>query len=336
MTVRLAIRTVVVAMMLVCLSSPTQAYLKLGTSFGPDAISLKWRAGTISYFVNAARIPSNLSSADFQAAVVRGFNTWNDVPTATVDFQFAGFVNNTPFDEDDVNTIGFLQRPELERVLASTGFTYDTRTGELIEADIFFNGSFDWSTSQGGQSGRFDIQSIAAHEAGHFLGLGHSALGETEQRSSGGRRLIAAGAIMFPIAFSPGSIVGRTLRADDVAGVSDIYPTTDFRRDTGSIQGRITKSGQGVFGAHVVAFNLSTQDLVANFTLEQDGEFVIAGLSPGLYVVRAEPLDDGDLESFFDGVQPTDLDFTPHFHERVVAVPEGGTSHRVDIAVGTR
>jgi hypothetical protein len=141
---------------------------------------------------------------------------------------------------------------------------------------------------------------------------------------------------MFPVAFAPGNITERTLHADDIAGVSDIYPSADFRRITGSIHGRVTRSGQGVFGAHVVAFNLRTRDLVGNFTLDDDGGFVIAGLEPGLYVVRAEPLNDGELESFFDGVEPDDINFAPRFHDEVVAVPEGGSSDRIDIAVGTR
>jgi hypothetical protein len=316
-------------------SSPTEAYLKIGTSFGREALSLKWRPGTIAYFVNNSGA-QGVSPDALRSAVERGFGRWNDVSTAVVDFQFGGFVSNVPFDADDVSTVGFDSRPELDRVLASTGVTYDLRTGEILEADIFFNSSFNWSASQGAQPGLFDLEAIAAHEAGHFLGLGHSAIGETERLASGGRRLIASAAVMFPIAFGPGNIRGRTLRADDIAGVSDIYPASDFRQATGSIQGRVTRNGSGVFGAHVVAFNLRTQDLVGNFTLEDDGGFVIAGLTPGLYVVRVEPLDDGDLISFFDGVGPDDLAFAPRFHDRVVVVPPGGSSDSVDVSVEAR
>ncbi|HXE80899.1 MAG TPA: matrixin family metalloprotease [Vicinamibacterales bacterium] len=315
-------------------SAPAHAYLKLGAVVEEETVALKWRAGTISYFVVNAGVP-NVSAAEFQAAVQRAFDAWNAVETAEVDVQFAGFTNLQPFETDDVSVIGFRQREDLERVLASTGFSYLVSTGELVEADIFFNSRFPWTTASEGQPGRFDIQSIATHEAGHFLGLGHSALGETV-REGGGRRVIAAEAVMFPIAFSPGGTNERRLRADDIAGISDLYPSSDFRRITGSIQGRVSRSGRPIFGAHVVAFNLETGELVGGFTLEDNGGFVIAGLSPGLHVLRAEPLDDGELESFFDGVTPEDLNFRPTFHDRLVVVPAGGSSERVEISVGAR
>ena len=33
---------------------------------------------------------------------------------------------------------------------------------------------------------------------------------------------------MFPIAFAAGSIAQRTLKADDIAGISDLYPDGGF------------------------------------------------------------------------------------------------------------
>lgn len=327
----LAVTAVIAA---AALSTPAHAYLKLGAVVEEETVSLKWRAGTISYFIADEEVP-NVTAAEFQAAVQRGFDTWNAVETAETDFQFAGFTSQLPFDVDDVNTIGFRERQDLDRVLATTGFTYLVSTGELVEADIFFNSRFPWTAASGGQAGRFDVQSIATHEAGHFLGLGHSALGETV-REGGGRRVIAGEAVMFPIAFAAGGTNERRLRADDIAGVSDIYPSSDFRRITGSIQGTVSRSGRPIFGAHVVAFNLQTGELVGGFTLEDDGGFVIAGLSPGLHVLRAEPLDDGELESFFDGVTPEDLNFQATFHDRLIVVPEGGSSERIEIGVGAR
>ncbi len=246
------------------------------------------------------------------------------------------FVGGRPLDQDDANVIGFAARPDLERTLASTSFLIDTRNGEILESDIFFNSTFDWSVAPGGEAGRFDVQSIATHEAGHLLGLGHSLLGETEARPSGGRRLIASAAVMFPIAFTAGNIVDRDLAADDIAGVSDIYSTGGFRRDTGTLQGTVTKGGRGIFGAHVVAFNPRTGDLVGGFSLDEAGAFAIAGLSPGTYIVRVEPLDDGDVESFFEASANVDADFKAAYYPRQVTVPKGNGSARITIEVSPK
>jgi hypothetical protein len=299
-----------------------------------NTVSLRWTTLPARYFVNDAGVPG-VTADQFRQAVDRAFRTWEDVPTAAVRFQFAGFTRAQPLDEDDMSTLGFLSQPELDRVLASTNFLVDTRSGEILESDIFFNSAFQWSVAENGEPGRFDVQSIALHEAGHFLGLSHSALGETEPRAGGGHRVLGAGAVLFPIAFAPGNIAGRTLQPDDIAGVSDIYPGGTFQQDTGSVQGRVTKDGGGIFGAHVVAYDPRTGSLVGNFTLEDTGEFVIAGLSPGVHVLRVEPLDDAEIESFFDRTD-LDTDFGPAFHERLVIVPRGGTSARVEIAVRPR
>lgn len=323
--------------MLVTGVAPVDAYLKLGTDVNGRTISLKWagRATAIRYFVTDAGV-AGVSAGEFRDAVTRGFNTWQNVETSSVGFEFGGFVSARPLDQDGANVVGFANRPDLERTLASTSFLIDTRSGEIIESDIFFNSNFQWSVAPGGEPGRFDVQSIATHEAGHFLGLGHSSLGETEAIPSGGRRLLSAASVMFPIAYSSGNIVDRELQADDIAGVSDIYPDGSFRQRTGSLQGKVTKGGQGVFGAHVVAFNLANGQLVGGFSLDQDGGFAIAGLSPGVYVVRIEPLDDGDVESFFESTSNVDANFRAMFYPKLMTVRAGGGSAEADVEVAPK
>jgi Matrixin len=314
--------------------TPAQAYLKLGLHDSGGGVSLRWTAQPARYSVNDGGVPG-VSSEQFRQAIERAFRTWEDVPTASVQFQFDGFTSAEPLEDDNTSTLGFLSRPDLDRILASTSFLVDTRSGEILESDVFFNSSVPWSVAQNGDAGRFDVESIALHEAGHFLGLSHSALGETEPRSGGGRRVLGAGAVMFPIAFASGNVEGRRLFPDDVAGVSDLYPDGDFRQETGSVQGRVTKEGNGIFGAHVVAYDPRTGDLVGNFALEETGEFVIAGLRPGTHVLRVEPLDDAEIESFFD--RPSlDVEFQPMFYDRLVVVPRGGGTQSIEIRVGTR
>jgi hypothetical protein len=209
----------------------------------------------------------------------------------------------------------------------------DGETGELIESDIFFNSAFAWSTAAAGERGRWDVESIALHEIGHLSGLGHSAIGETELAAGGGRRVLSTGAVMFPIALGSGDVSSRQLQPDDVAGISDLYPDGGFNDITGSVSGRITRSSRGVFGAHIVAFNPRSGALVGNFSLSTDGQFSIAGLQPGPHVLRVEPIDDADTESFFELSEPTDLNFRTTFYEHLVIVPKGGDSGAVMIPV---
>jgi hypothetical protein len=263
-------------------------------------------------------------------AVGRAFAAWQAAPNTSIQSQFQGFTVAPPGVQDQRTTFGFLERPDLDRVLGATSFLLDAVTGEIREADVFFNSRFPWSVSAAGEPGRVDLESVAVHEIGHLLGLGHSAIGETEM-IPGGRRVIASGAVMFPIAFTAGAIAERLLQADDLAGISDLYPSPQFAARTTSISGRVTKNGAGVFGAHVTAVHLRSGAVVGGFVLNDQGDFSIAGLAPGSYLVRVEPLDDASTDSFFSGT--VDVDFQVAYASRVVVAPAGGGSDPVTVTV---
>ena len=311
---------------------PVLAYLKYGVQINGRTVGLAWNQTPVRYYIADQDAPG-VSAVDLQAAVARAFGTWQAVPTTSVSYQFVGLTSASPLDEDGQSTMGFAARPDLDHVLAATTFLIDGTTGEILESDIFFNSVFSWSVAEAGEAGRYDVQSIALHEGGHLSGLGHSALGETALSPGGGRRVIASQTVMFPIAFSAGSVSGRALRDDDITGVSDLYPAAGFRTETGSVSGLVTQSGRGAFGAHVVAFDLTTGSLVGGFSLDAAGRFSILGLLPGPHVVRVEPLDDVDVDSFFDASMPVDLDFRVTFSDRLAVVPRGGSSGDIDVQV---
>jgi hypothetical protein len=319
----------IVVLIIVALAPAASAYLKFGVRVGDRVVTVKWTRTPVQYYVSERGVPG-VGPSGFADAVGRAFATWEAVPTASIRYQFAGFTSALPGEDDGRTTLGFLAAPELERVLASASALIDDATGELLEVDIFFNSAFSWSVAAAGEPGRFDLETIAVHEIGHLNGLGHSAIGETEV-SGAGRHVLAAESVMFPLAFGAGNISSRTLRADDIAGVSDLYPDGGFEETTGSISGRVTKNNDGLFGAHIVAFNPATGRLVGNFTLNSNGQFSIAGLAPGPHVLRLEPLDDAEVDSFFELDEPLDFNFRARFHDKLVVVPRGGDSGNVEI-----
>ena len=230
-----------------------------------------------------------------------------------------------PFEDDGISVFGFEAEPELDRVLGATTFVVDILTGEIVESDVFFNSIFTWSTAAAGEPGRFDLQSVAAHEIGHFVGLGHSALGETEMRPEGGRRVLGVGAVMFPISLGRGVTADRTLQPDDIAGVSDLYPDGDFRDRTGAVAGRVARGTAPASSARTSWRSIRRRGaLVGGFSLGEGGAFQIAGLAPGAHVIRVEPLDDADIDSFFSSLD-VDVDFqvtfTPGSSSRPRAAP---------------
>jgi Matrixin len=319
------------AVAVVCASPSVEAYLKLGVSIGGRLVGLRWDR-SVDYFVTNRDVPG-VTAPQLQAAIGRAFTSWAAVPNTSITHRFVGITGAEPVGGDGISTVGFRSRPELERTLAAASFEIDDVTGRILESDIFFNTSVQWSVAAAGQSGAFDIESVGLHEVGHLLGLGHSALGETEIRAEGGRRVLGKRAVMFPIAYPAGNIEDRTLEADDRAAITDVYGTSAANRDMGSISGRVTLAGQGIFGAHVTAMHTATGEMVGGFSLTAGGNFVIGGLPAGLYVVRVEPIDDADIESFFDDDGSVNISFAPAYHTKLVAVPRGGSGPSIEIVV---
>ena len=325
---RLAIVTAVVAA--VAVGPPLHAYLKLGYELNGRLVSLAWTK-PVAYFVTNRNI-TGVTAAQLQTTVAGALTEWS--PSGIqLSSQFLGFTGIEPDVEDGLTVIGFRSRPDLDRTLGATSFEFDAVTGEFLGADIFINSIFEWSVAASGDASRFDLASVMTHEIGHLLGLGHSALGETELRPGGGRTVLGKRAVMFPIAYPRGSVLDRSLQADDLAGITDIYGDSESGRELGAISGRVTLNGAGVFGAHITAFNSVSGEMVSGFSLNNQGEFVIAALAPGVYIVRVEPLDDADVDGFFDEDFPPNLNFRVTYYTKQVAVPRGGTSGDIEIKV---
>jgi uncharacterized protein (TIGR03437 family) len=85
------------------------------------------------------------------------------------------------------------------------------------------------------------------------------------------------------------STKSNPLAADDIAGLSILYPGPDFAATTGVIAGRVTLAGDGVALASVVA--ISPNGPAVSALTNPDGTYRIEGLPAGIqYLVYVHPL----------------------------------------------
>ena len=321
------IAAVILAGFALYLAMPAHSYL--GEVTGSDA-QVKWNFAPGSFAVQWSLNPgkeSNITGGRSLTDLVQSsFNTWTTAPNALVLVTRGVDSTKSAAADDGVNLICFVCSGDFSKDAETLAVTFTTAqdaagqsdghggttafAGELIDADILFNPNTKYATDSSG-TGQ-DLQTVATHEIGHFLGMDHSAVVK---------------AMMFP--FAPA--LETTLSYDDVAGLSQIYPKPAPDFATGSVSGAITHSGPGtpVFGAHVYADSTTAAMIpVGNVRkspigalTRPDGTYVINGLPVDSYIITAEPLDGpedstnltgGFLQAFSRGA--VDTGFTTRWH----------------------
>jgi hypothetical protein len=179
------------------LSVDTSAYATNGAA---------WAQQPVPYSINTTNL--DLPESAVEPAVQAGADVWSTQTNAAMRFTYTGRSAQTTTGYDGLNLVVF-RNASSGSAIATT--YYWSSGGRLVDADIvFWDAAFRFFSGNSGCAGGFYIEDIAAHEFGHALGLGHSAL---------------TAATMYP-STSSCNANNRSLDGDDIAGVLALYPPT--------------------------------------------------------------------------------------------------------------
>ncbi len=184
------------------------AYVVLTTTGGDE---LHWNQAAVPFDKNSAG-SADLTGSEL-TAIDSAFQSWNDacgVGYSNQGTTSLGVSSVNPGNEvTDGNSIVTWQETGWVYGPSTIGITFtwfDGGNGVIGEADMLLNGDdYVWSTS--GSSTAMDVEAIVAHEAGHYLGLGHTGVSE---------------ATMFATV-ADGETKKRSLHSDDINGGQHLY-----------------------------------------------------------------------------------------------------------------
>jgi len=278
------------------LNNPGTPPLNVDTTDGTNPLPIKtvlanaansWAAATLNgqqltniTVANGADVTS-LPNPQIDCTNVVTFNDTNsaDFPTGTTTVAFTTVTT-------DYVRVGPPQTPGTIYTFSECNSqeTISTTSPAIIfDADIAFNPNAHFSTSTPALANTFDLQSLAAHEFGHALGLDHSGI---------------AHALMFP-AGDTGESQQRTLSTDDAIGISFLYPSANFATYMSTISGQVMiPNVGGAYAAHVVALDATTGNVVMDALANANGTYNLF-VPPGSYNVLVLPLATDDNHGLY-------------------------------------
>lgn len=286
-------------------------------SFRPGDPFFSWGAQLpVSYVIQAAGSDDVPDGSD-ATAVRLAFATWEAIPTSSIRFveDTSADASRTDFEALDVHLVMWDEDgstglfPPGSAIVALTPLRADIMTGQIVDADIIFNGRQPFSTTL--QGGTFDVQAVATHEIGHFIGLDHS-----------GGPLTTMNATVVA-----GSSTPRSLSRDEVAAATHVYPAPGVAR--GRIAGNVfALGGGGLRFAQVVAIDRATGEVACGAVSDAMGNYALEGLPAGTYDLYVEPLDGPFRASQTIALDETTTDSfaTTWYPGNPVAIGPGGSA----------
>jgi hypothetical protein len=192
-----------------------------------QGLLLYWGGACVGYSIHrdASR---NIPFAEAERIIDASFATWMQStcvktggrPGITVSNLGAAECDEVRYNNDTPNQNLIVFRDDSwpyrdpNSTLGLTTVTFNAEDGEIYDADLELNSSGrNLSTSDKVPTNGFDLASVVTHEVGHFLGLAHA----TDATST-----------MFA-SYKPGTAALRSLTADDMAGLCEIYPSATTR-----------------------------------------------------------------------------------------------------------
>ena len=283
--------------------------------------NLAWASPNITWRLNTAGSDS-IDDDSHIAAIEHGFQVWEDVTGSTINFTRGADTDSIDPAPNGTHIVGFDENnssgyfPPGSGIVAITPISFNTSNGNVLDADILFNGSqFTFSTD--GTAGTFDVQDVLTHEIGHFVGLDHS------PQVSG---------TMWPFV-STGQWLHRSLTADEEAGASAIATAGTAAKFTGSIQR--SAGSTAIPGAIVSAVRVSDGRLMGMAITNNSGNYTLKGVPAGDYWLHVTPMEGGMTDAHLTGNGDVETDFAPAFYGGFAAPTVHTLGAGATVAAGT-
>ncbi len=152
----------------------------VGFSISYTLLGFQWPVGSdVGFFINAntSQVP------DEDSAVRNAAVSWNQISPSGLRLSYIGSSSVTDYGYNGLNTICWKDEGG-SGTLATAWMWYSGNT--ILETDMVFNDYYSWSTS----GSDYDVETVALHELGHWVGLDHSTTGIMRPAYSGIQRSI--------------------------------------------------------------------------------------------------------------------------------------------------